>query len=182
MTASPCTTSSPTTTSTTRRTARTTATATTTTRAGTAASRARPTIRRCSTLRARQKRNLLATLFLSQGVPMLLAGDEIGNIAGRQQQRLLPGQRDRLGRLAPARIRSLVDFVARVIELRKRRSALSRPEFLTGARNARGQPDVSWFSANGQRMTAEEWNRPHVKCLTVRARTDAARVKPRSWS
>ena len=40
--------------------------------------KARPTIRR-SALRARQKRNLLATLFLSQGVPMLLAGDEIGH-------------------------------------------------------------------------------------------------------
>ena len=49
-------------------------------------------------LRERQMRNLLATLFLSQGVPMLLAGDEMGRTQ-REQQRLLPGQRDLLGRL-----------------------------------------------------------------------------------
>ena len=50
-------------------------------------------------LRARQQRNFIATLFLSQGVPMLLGGDEFGRIAGWQQQRLLPGQRDLLVRL-----------------------------------------------------------------------------------
>ena len=65
-----------TTTSTTRPTARTTATAATTTSAGTAASRGRPTIRTVLALRRRQARNLMATLLLSQGVPMLLAGDE----------------------------------------------------------------------------------------------------------
>ena len=76
-TASPCAISSPTTTSTTRRTAKTIATATPTTARGTAASRAdrRPEIR---SLRCRQIRNLLATLMLSQGTPMIAAGDEIG--------------------------------------------------------------------------------------------------------
>ena len=57
-------------------------------------------------LRARQQRNLLATLLLSQGVPMLLAGDEIGQHAARQQQRLLPGQRDRLDQVGPGRHRA----------------------------------------------------------------------------
>ena len=50
-------------------------------------------------LREQQKRNFLATLFLSQGVPMLSHGDELGRTQRRQQQRLLPGQRDQLGRL-----------------------------------------------------------------------------------
>ena len=77
-TASRCTTWSPTSRSTTRPTARTTATARTTTSAGTAASKGRPTIRRSASLRERQKRNLLATLFLSQGVPMISGGDELG--------------------------------------------------------------------------------------------------------
>ncbi len=45
-------------------------------------------------LRERQMRNMLATLLLSQGTPMLLAGDEFGRTQQRQQQRLLPGQRD----------------------------------------------------------------------------------------
>ena len=77
-TASRSPTSSRTTRSTTRRTARATATAPTTTARGTAASRARPTTRRSTALRERQQRNFLATLFLSQGVPMLLGGDELG--------------------------------------------------------------------------------------------------------
>ena len=62
--------------STTRPTARTTATGMTTTSAATTASRATPTIRRSWPLRARQKRNMLATVMLAQGVPMLLMGDE----------------------------------------------------------------------------------------------------------
>ena len=81
-TASPSPTSSPTTTSTTRPTARTTTTARATTARGTAASRARPTTPRSSRLRRRQQRNLLATLLLSQGVPMLLGGDELGRTQG----------------------------------------------------------------------------------------------------
>ena len=47
--------------------------------------------------RERQKRNLLATLLLSHGAPMILAGDEFGRTPGRQQQRLCAGQRDLLG-------------------------------------------------------------------------------------
>ena len=54
-------------------------------------------------LRRQQMRNFLATLLLSQGVPMLLAGDEFGTHPGRQQQRLLPGQRDQLDRLGHRR-------------------------------------------------------------------------------
>ena len=64
--------------STTRPTARAATTARATTARGTAGSRAPPTTRRCSTLRARQQRNFITTLFLSQGVPMLLHGDEMG--------------------------------------------------------------------------------------------------------
>ena len=105
MTASRCRTSSATSRSTTRPTAKTIATGTTPISAGTAASRGRPTIPQIVALRDRQKRNFMATLLLSLGVPMLLAGDEIGRTPARQQQRLLPGQRDLLARLGkhPAR-------------------------------------------------------------------------------
>ena len=54
-------------------------------------------------LRKRQMRNFLATLFLSQGVPMLQAGDEFARTQRRQQQRLLPGQRNIVDRLEPLR-------------------------------------------------------------------------------
>ena len=57
-------------------------------------------------LRDRQMRNFIATLMLSQGVPMLSHGDEFARTAGRQQQRVLPGQRAVLGALAASRARS----------------------------------------------------------------------------
>ncbi len=56
-------------------------------------------------LRQQLRRNQLACLLLAQGLPLILAGDEVGNSQQRQQQRLLPGQRDRLGQLGSSRPR-----------------------------------------------------------------------------
>ena len=89
--------------STTRPTARATATASTTTSAGTAASRARPTTRRSTRSARSRSRTSPRSCFLSQGVPMFVAGDEVGRTQQRQQQRLLPGQRAQLVRLGPGR-------------------------------------------------------------------------------
>ena len=88
-------------------------------------------------LRRRQQRNFLATLFLSQGVPMLLGGDEMGRTPGRQQQRLRPGQRDLLDRLVaaggerrPARAHraSLAEFRRNHPVFRRRRWFQGRPD------------------------------------------------------
>lgn len=118
-------------------------------------------------LRARQKRNLIATLLLSQGVPMLLAGDEVGNSQGGNNNAYC--QDNEIGWVDwDGQDPGLAEFTARLAALRRRSSALARPEFLTGARSPRGQPDVTWFSASGARMSPEEWNEPHTKCLTVR--------------
>ena len=68
--------------------------------------RRRPTTRRCWRSARRLQRALLATLLLSQGTPMLLAGDELGHTPARQQQRLLPGQRHHLARLGRGRRRA----------------------------------------------------------------------------
>ncbi|MDB5416184.1 MAG: glycogen debranching enzyme GlgX [Rubritepida sp.] len=117
--------------------------------------------------RARQKRNLLATLFLSQGVPMMLAGDEMGNSQGGNNNAYC--QDNEIGWIDwEGHDEELIDFVARLAKLRKGHSALSRPAFLTGARNERGVADVVWFAASGERMSDTEWNTPHVKCLVVR--------------
>ena len=87
-----CTISSRTTRNTTKPTAKTIVTAPTTISAGTAAWRDPTTKAVDLALRERQKRNMLATLLLSQGVPMLCGGDEMGRDAAWQQQRLLSGQ------------------------------------------------------------------------------------------
>ena len=76
-------------------------------------------------LRARQQRNFIATLLLSQGVPMLLAGDELGRTPAGQQQRLLPGQRDELARLG-----------------RQRRATVAARLHPASDRAARGAPGV----------------------------------------
>ena len=101
---------------------------------GTAAWRGRPTTPRSSALRERQKRNFLATLLLSQGVPMLCGGDEMGRTQQRQQQRLLPGQRDLLVRLAgvargPAR---MLDFTRRLDRAAPRAPRVPPPPVLPG--------------------------------------------------
>lgn len=118
-------------------------------------------------LRRRQRKNLVATLFLAQGVPMLLAGDEAGNSQGGNNNAYC--QDNEIGWVDWSKPDpDMVDFIRRLADLRANRSALARAEFLTGQRNERGQPDVTWFSVTAERMPPEEWGQPHVKCLTVR--------------
>ena len=130
---------SATTTSTTKPTARTTATATTTTCPGTAASKDRPTIRRSTRCARARSATCCATLLLSQGVPMLLGGRRDRPHAARQQQRLLPGQRDLVARLerSTTRAQQLLEFARRMIALRREPSGVSPPPLLPGPLDAR---------------------------------------------
>ena len=104
-------------------------------------------------VRERQVRNLLATLFLSQGVPMLLGGDEIGRTPAGQQQRLLPGQRDQLVRLGarPSRSSSSSTFTRGLIGLFGRHPVCAAASFFQG-RPIRGSrvKDLTWFGPDGR--------------------------------
>ncbi|BBE72837.1 glycogen debranching protein GlgX [Oharaeibacter diazotrophicus] len=119
-------------------------------------------------LRARQKRNLIATLFVSQGVPMILAGDEMSNGQGGNNNAYCQdneiGWVDWRNEDDP----DLFEFIGRLSDLRRRRTALARAEFLTGDRGVRGLPEVTWYGSTGARMSADDWTQPHVKCLSVR--------------
>ena len=127
------------------------------------------------TLRERQKRNLLATLVLSQGVPMLVAGDEIGrtqqgnNNAYCQDNALswVDWQMD-----APRQ--ELLDFVRSLIHLRQQQPALHRRHFFQG-RAIRGSAvkDVTWFRPDGKEMTEEDWSNPDTRCFGLRLVGDA---------
>jgi isoamylase len=110
-------------------------------------------------LRARQQRNFLATVLLSQGVPMLLGGDESGrtqlgnNNAWCQDNEIswldweLDGPREQL-----------LAFTRRVLALRRSHPVFRRAHFLTGAAtNGSGLPDVWWFRPDGLRMTRNDW-------------------------
>ena len=99
-------------------------------------------------LRARQRRNLLTTLLLSQGVPMLLGGDELGRTQRRQQQRLLPGQRDLVVRLGRRRRRRSSSGAGTVAALRRDHPVFRRRRWFQG-RAIRGIEDIAWFRPDG---------------------------------
>jgi glycogen operon protein len=121
-------------------------------------------------LREKQKRNFLATLLFSQGVPMICGGDEIsrtqhGNNNAYCQDNeitwmdwsLTPEQKD------------LMRYARRVISLRKHYLALHRRKFFQG-QNLRGLDvkDVSFFDPSGAEMTDEAWETSFVRCLGIR--------------
>ncbi len=111
-------------------------------------------------LRERQKRNFLVTLLLSQGTPMLLAGDEFGRTQGGNNNAYC--QDDDISWVnwdigEPGL--ALTRFVQRLTALRHRSPILRRGRFLTGTYNEEiGVKDVTWINAAGHEMTQEDWS------------------------
>jgi glycogen operon protein len=126
-------------------------------------------------LRERQKRNLLATLFLSQGVPMLLAGDEIsrsqhGNNNAYCQDNELAWLNWQLG---PAQ-QQLLKFTTHMIELRRQHPIFRRRDFFQGRPLHGGAvKDIVWLKPDGIEMTTEEWTKDFARCLGVYLSGDA---------
>ena len=110
-------------------------------------------------LRERAKRNFLATLFLSQGVPMLSHGDEIsrtqqGNNNAYAQDNEISWVNWDLG----PRERALLDFTRHVIAVRQASPVLRRRHFFRGqAIDAEGNKDVTWIAPGGGEMTSADW-------------------------
>ncbi len=110
-------------------------------------------------LRERQKRNLLATLLLSHGVPMLLAGDERGNTQGGNNNAYC--QDNETGWIdwmeAPERA-ALFAFVSRLIALRRDHPSFRRRNFFTG-QPIEGDPirDIGWMKPDGSEMQVDDW-------------------------
>ena len=120
-------------------------------------------------LRQRQLRNLLATLLLSQGVPMLQAGDEFGRT--QQGNNNAYCQDNALGWVdwsRAAEYAALTDFVCALIALRRRSQGLRRDTFLKGARHSDHEhKDVSWRHSNGGELTAADWHEPEARSIGV---------------
>ncbi len=118
-------------------------------------------------LRGRQRRNLLATLLLSQGVPMLLAGDEIGRT--QQGNNNAYCQDNALSwidwNIADANAR-LFEFVRRLIRLRREHPVFRRRHFFQGrALSGSAAKDIAWLKPDGTEMTALEWDHDFARCL-----------------
>jgi isoamylase len=118
-------------------------------------------------LRERRKRNFLATLFFSQGVPMLLAGDEmgrtqLGNNNAYCHDNAVSWVRWELNLEA----RQLLEFTQRIIALRNAHPLFRRRTFFRGrAVRDPAVKDVTWLAPGGKEMTDEEWNQSFARCL-----------------
>nr|MBP9049581.1 glycogen debranching enzyme GlgX [Tabrizicola sp.] len=123
--------------------------------------------------RGLRKRNLLATLLLSQGVPMLLAGDEIGHSQGGNNNAYAQDN-DTSWIDWAARDGGLQAFVERLTALRRALPVLRQRRFLHARKRAADQiPDVIWRRANGTVPLSEEWHDPAFRCLCVELRMAA---------
>jgi isoamylase len=122
------------------------------------------------TLRAQQKRNMMMTLLLSLGVPMLLAGDEFGrtqrgnNNAYCQDNDVSWLQWEGWSKDAE----EFLLFVRELLRIRRENRVFQRSGFFHG-RSIGGMPvkDVTWISPDGREMTEADWNRPSGRCLGV---------------
>lgn len=127
--------------------------------------------------RQRLQRALLATLFLAQGTPMLLGGDEFGRTQdGNNNAYCQDNEISWIdwGLLDRPEGRALTAFVARIVALRHRHAVLRSPYFLHGLEEpAEGVSDIAWFDASGEVISSESWNNAEERTLVLRrARRD----------
>jgi glycogen operon protein len=122
-------------------------------------------------LRARQQRNFLATLLLSQGVPMLLGGDEIGRTQGGNNNAYCQDNevswfdwedQDQI----------LLGFTRWLLAFRRDHPVFRRRDFFAG-RPISGVPDIGWFAPDGSEMSQEDWDKGFAKSLGVFLNGDA---------
>jgi len=108
-------------------------------------------------LREKQKRNLLATLFFSQGVPMLVAGDELGRTQGGNNNAYCQDNETSWLDWEGAD-RELMQFVIGLVELRKRHPSFRR-------RTYPKPEDTSWLAPEGREMVEQDWKLPYARCF-----------------
>ncbi|MGE0470388.1 MAG: glycogen debranching protein GlgX [Nitrospira sp.] len=126
-------------------------------------------------LRERQKRNFLTLLFLSQGVPMLCGGDEIGRTQkGNNNAYCQDNEISWFDWNLDHAQSNLLAFVRHLIAFRKKHPVLRRRRFFQG-RHIRGSEvkDLSWFRPDGKEMTDEDWDAGYAKSLALRLAGDA---------
>ena len=115
-------------------------------------------------LRRKQQRNLLLTLFLSQGVPLLLAGDEMGRTQGGNNNAYCQDSVISWIDWTAADL-GLLEFTTALIALRRDHRIFRRRNFFVG--HQEGRADIRWLSPEGMDLTEEDWLRPVQLPLAV---------------
>ncbi|MEA3210131.1 MAG: isoamylase [Chthoniobacter sp.] len=130
-------------------------------------------------LRRRQLRNLLTTLFLSQGVPMLVGGDEFGrtqqgnNNAYCQDNELSWFNWDHADWQ-----KELIEFTSKLIGICRKHPVFRRPKWFHGRRiRGSGVKDIMWFDTAGSEMTDQDWTSGYVRCLGMMLSGDTMDVR-----
>ncbi|MGQ0506845.1 MAG: glycogen debranching protein GlgX [Myxococcaceae bacterium] len=120
-----------------------------------------------NTLRDRQVRNFLATLLLSQGVPMICAGDEFGRTQnGNNNAYCQDNGLSWIDWELDDKRKALLEFTTRLIQFRKSQPVLQRRRFFQGALIGDSAfKDLAWFRPDGREMTADDWAKPFARSL-----------------
>jgi glycogen operon protein len=128
-------------------------------------------------IRFRQRKNLLASLFLVQGTPMLLAGDEFGRSQNGNNNAYC--QDNKINWMNWSEIsdseQEFLEFVKKLIKLRKEHPLLRRPKFLHGNLSSKSTNcnDIQWISPNGKVASHEYWHDNQARCLGLLLAGDA---------
>ncbi len=118
-------------------------------------------------MREQQKRNFIATLLLSQGTPMLLAGDEMGRTQrGNNNAYCQDNELSWVDWSLDERRKKLLAFTQRMIRLRSEQPVIQRRNFFLGATIGDSRfKDLVWFRSDGAEMTREDWEKPFMRSL-----------------
>ena len=118
-------------------------------------------------LREQQKRNFLTTLFLSAGVPLLYAGDELGHIQqGNNNAYCQDNEISYINWQLDERAEALLQFTRKLIELRADHQVFRRRKTFEGREISGSEvKDVGWFTADGKEMDSTKWSRPDIYAL-----------------
>jgi glycogen operon protein len=123
-------------------------------------------------LRARQRRNFLTTLFLSQGVPMLLSGDEVGRTQHGNNNAYC--QDNDISWLDWAMAdQDVLAFTRRLSQLRRDHPTFRRRRWLEGRRVGTGEADIDWYRPDGRKMSKTDWDTGFARAMGVLLNGDA---------
>jgi glycogen operon protein len=125
-------------------------------------------------LRARQQRNLLATLFCSQGVPMLLAGDELGRTQGGNNNAYCQDNEVSWVDWSLAHSHAdLLEFARELAVFRREHPVFRRRRFFRGGDGGDGLADIAWLTPSGREVADQDWKTPYARAIMVFLNGDA---------